>query len=122
LVWADPVAIERVMENLISNAIVHRDPSRPISIEIEWTVNGRQAAVAVRDDGPGIDIEDRDRIFELFYRGRGAESDGSGLGLAIVKRIMDASSGSITFEPNPAGGSIFRLSWPAHPAAVPPAT
>lgn len=117
LVWADPVALERVMENLLSNALIHRDPIRPVEIELSWESRDGQIEVAIRDNGRGVDPDDRDRIFELFFRGQGAEAPGSGLGLAIVKRIMEASSGSVSYEPNPGGGSTFYVRWPAHPTA-----
>jgi len=106
------------MENLLSNALIHRDPIRPVEIELSWENRDGQIEVAIRDNGRGIDPDDRERVFELFYRGRGAEAPGSGLGLAIVKRIMEASSGSVSYEPNPGGGSAFYVRWPAHPTAV----
>lgn len=120
LVWVDPVALERVMENLLSNAITHRSAERAPVIDVDWHADGREVEITVRDNGPGIEAEDCDRIFELFYRGRGAESTGSGLGLAIVKRILDASSGSIACESTPGTGATFRVRLPAHPSSIPP--
>ncbi len=69
----------------------------------------RNGSVSVADQGPGISPEDRERIFDRFWRGRGATSLGAGLGLAIVKEIMRVHRGNISVDNNPNGGATFTL-------------
>ena len=71
--------------------------------------------LSVRDHGPGIEREEQDRIFERFYRARGARDRnvrGSGIGLSLVKHIAEAHGGRVTVE-CPGVGSIFRVHLPA---------
>lgn len=70
------------------------------------------AAIEVRDTGPGIDEEDRDRVFERFYRGESA-APGVGLGLAIVRESVRAMGGSVTIDSAPDGGTTARIRLPA---------
>jgi PAS domain S-box-containing protein len=120
IVWADPVALERVFENLMSNAVMHRHPDRPPRIEANWTDHPDRVEFRISDNGIGIEPEDRPHIFELFYRGRNAQTIGSGLGLAIVKRIVDTSGAKIRSSPNADGGSVFALEWQSQPPAADP--
>ena len=65
--------------------------------------------------GPGIALEDRDRVFDRFYRSAAARSlPGSGLGLAIVRQVAEAHGGTVTVEPAAGGGSVFTLRLPVH--------
>jgi signal transduction histidine kinase len=67
-------------------------------------------AVEVADRGPGVAAEDRERIFERFWRGRAAaRGEGAGLGLAIVAQIVAAHGGTITVGNPPGGGALFTL-------------
>jgi signal transduction histidine kinase len=70
----------------------------------------------VADHGTGVRPEDRDKIFERFWRGFGESGSGAGLGLAIVKEIMKGHQGSVEVEDNPGGGAVFRLSFARLPA------
>ena len=73
----------------------------------------------VADDGEGIGDEERERIFERFFRGsrtRGRHPDGSGLGLAIVKRVAEMHGGRAWIESTPPHGAAFHLSFPTSPA------
>jgi len=73
-----------------------------------------QAVLLVRDSGPGVSAEDREKIFEEFYRApRTAQIKGSGLGLTIAREIVQIHGGSIGVEPGPAGGSVFYFSLPS---------
>ena len=76
------------MSNLLSNAVRLAPEGTPITV----AAGSRQgwAWVAVRDEGPGIADEDRDRIFERFHRGSGQLSQGSGLGLTIARQIAES--------------------------------
>lgn len=118
LLWADPVALERVIENLLANAVTHRSPNRPPRVEVAWQRPPGFVELEIHDNGIGIEPEDRPHICELFFRGRNATAEGSGVGLAIVKRIVESSGARITCRPNPDGGSVFVLNWPSKPAGV----
>jgi signal transduction histidine kinase len=80
----------------------------------------RRGAVQVRvaDQGPGIPLHERDRVFEAFYRGASApESSGSGLGLAIAKAVIVAHGGSIWIEDAPGGGCVVAFEIPGEDGA-----
>src|SRR5205823_8316157 len=76
-----------------------------------------EVEVAVVDHGPGVPEEERDRIFDEFYRPRieGRGPVGTGMGLAIVKGIVEAHGGRIRVEPTPGGGATFALRLPVAP-------
>ena len=115
LLWCDPVALERVFENLLVNAVTHRSDARPPKVEVVWQRQPARITIEIRDTGIGIEPEDRPHVFELFFRGRNVTAAGSGVGLAIVRRIVDSSGATISCSPNPGGGSIFTIIWPANP-------
>ena len=113
-VRGDERALARAVENLVENALVHGPAGGRVTISVS-RVDGR-ARVTVRDEGPGPDPADRDRLFERFWRGAGASGrPGSGLGLSIVSAIVDRHGGRIVVE-----GSAFTLELQAvdAPAAV----
>jgi two-component system, OmpR family, sensor histidine kinase KdpD len=103
----------RILNNLIENAI----RVSPGSGTVELTVRrvGETLRFAVADRGPGVPPEERDRIFEPFYRAATALPDGGrmGLGLSIARRLADAQGGAVRYEPRPGGGSVFSLELPA---------
>lgn len=113
MVPADRNQMIQVFVNLVSNAINYTPPAG--LIQVSWTAaeqNGRMGAVvSVRDNGVGISTEDRERIFDRFYRGRAEQFDvrGTGLGLAIVKEIVDQHLGQISVESEPGKGSAFTI-------------
>ena len=96
--------LEQVVVNLVENALRHAGPSRvvlagrPLSPGI--------AAVEVRDDGRGIAVAERERLFDRFYRGDG---EGFGLGLAIVREAVRAVGGRIDVGPAAGGGTVVRI-------------
>jgi len=68
----------------------------------------RHTGIEVRDHGPGIATEDRQRIFDKFFRGQNADGTaGSGLGLAIARSLVTLHGGTLEYEENPGGGSAF---------------
>jgi signal transduction histidine kinase len=71
----------------------------------------------VDDDGPGVPLEQRERIFELGRRGAGARAQGSGLGLAVVRLLLERSGGDVDVTAGPLGGARFRLRLPRAPDA-----
>ena len=105
----DVVQIDQVLTNLIENAIKFTPPGSPISL----TAVGHLGAVrvTVADRGPGIQKEDRDRIFEPFERG-GESVSGTGLGLTISSAIVAAHGGRMWVSENPTGGAAFTFELP----------
>ena len=112
-VMGDGGGLSRVLQNLVANAIKYRGADPP-EILIEAERGDGTWIVSVRDNGPGIREGDRERVFEIFARGRSAEDaiDGTGLGLAVCQTIVEHHGGRIWVEPQPGGGSAFRFSLP----------
>jgi len=111
--------IERVLENLIGNAIEHSPPKSQVWVEITRTVDER-INIAVVDEGAGIAERELPHIFDRFYRpdhGSDHHTDGAGLGLAIVKRIIELHDSSIEAISKPGRGSAFAFWLPAQVSA-----
>lgn len=100
-------AIEDAIRNLVENAVMHSPPRTEVTVSTH-----RKGNVSVRDQGPGIREEDRQQIFDRFWRGKGTSSQGAGLGLAIVMEIMKAHHGSIKIDDSPNGGAVLTLCFP----------
>ena len=99
-----PDRLERAVWNLIENAGKWTAPGSTVEVSLE---NGE---VRVRDHGPGIAAEDREHVFDRFYRATSARAlPGSGLGLAIVRDVAEAHGGSVSAEDAPGGGALLRL-------------
>jgi two-component system phosphate regulon sensor histidine kinase PhoR len=106
----DERAVEIAVINLVDNALKYAPEGKSISVQV--TSAGAGAEVRVTDQGPGIPLEDRKRIFERFVRGKtasGKQVRGSGIGLALVKHIAEAHGGSVVVEDALPHGSIFTL-------------
>lgn len=106
-VWAqgDVGALERVLINLIRNALEHSRNGGEIRVEV-----GADGRIDVSDDGPGIPASERERIFEPFHKGRLA-TQGAGLGLSLVREIVDRHGGETwAAESRPGGARVgFRI-------------
>lgn len=110
-VSADISLIQRVLENLIDNAIKYTPKGG--EVEIELNIGDSKIATIIRDTGQGISKHDAQHVFERFYRvEKHRDQDGSGLGLAIVKRIMQLHDSSICVSPAPNKGTIFSFELP----------
>jgi two-component system, OmpR family, sensor histidine kinase BaeS len=112
-VWVDPMRIEQILSNLISNAL--RYTPRDGFIEITLTRLSGRVRVEVRDSGPGIPTESLAQIFERFYRvdrSRSREEGGSGLGLAIARQLAEVHGGTLQAANHPEGGALFTLEVP----------
>lgn len=98
-------AIECIIVNLVDNALRAEPENGVVEVRVEGTT------ASVIDHGGGVAAEDRERIFEPFWR-KSDSTPGAGLGLAIAKEIMDAHGGRIWVEETPGGGATFKLSIP----------
>jgi two-component system, OmpR family, phosphate regulon sensor histidine kinase PhoR len=108
---ADPERLRQVLANLIDNAIKYGRAEGSVTLGGRVTDGGR-VELTVRDDGPGIPLEAKARIFERFYRvdkARSREQGGTGLGLAIVKNVVQAHGGEVRVESAPGKGTEFFI-------------
>ena len=114
----DPAKVERIVDNLLANAVKHTPPGAPIRLRVA-EAGGDGVLVAVDDRGPGIPHEDRESIFEIFNRGpeAAAQTAGTGVGLALVAQFAALHGGRAWVEDNPEGGSSFRVELPLAPEA-----
>jgi signal transduction histidine kinase len=101
-VYVDRAMIIQVLANLIQNSIKYRDKTVPLKIEIGHQPSEGEAVFFVRDNGPGIDVSEAEKVFALFYRGT-TEGEGSGIGLTIVKKIIEAHGGRIWVQQGQSG-------------------
>ncbi len=111
-VLGDSQQLERMVRNVLDNAV--RYARHRVDLLIDGSAPGT-VGIVVADDGPGIAVEDRGRVFDRFVRldaSRERGSGTSGLGLAIAKEVADAHGGSITIGDAPAGGALVRIDLP----------
>jgi len=111
-VSADRLVLRDAITNVVDNAIKY-GPARS-TIDVRVDADAEQATVTVRDAGPGVPAEHRERIFDRFYRvdeGRSREMGGTGLGLAIAKWAVEANGGQISLD-TATTGSVFRITLP----------
>jgi signal transduction histidine kinase len=101
-------AIGDAIRNLVENAVMHSPLHGEVAVNVE-----SEGRVSVLDRGPGIRSDERDVIFQRFWRGKMSKSNGAGLGLAIVREIMNAHHGSIRVDQGPNGGASFTLCFAA---------
>ncbi len=107
---ADPDRIDLALTNLITNAVRHGPPGRPMRIRAMRSDGG--VRIEVQDDGPGIAPEHQPRLFEKFYRVPGSEPGGAGLGLSIVRDVVEAHGGKVGVQSARGAGSVFWLELP----------
>jgi signal transduction histidine kinase len=114
----DPVQIDQVLTNLLENALRYSPAGGDVQVAIAPWRDGVQ--IRITDRGPGVPPEERERVFEPFYRGASAaRPGGSGLGLAIVRAVVLAHGGRIRIEGAPSGGAAVVVELPADAPAVP---
>jgi two-component system, OmpR family, sensor histidine kinase KdpD len=120
LVRTDPGLLERVLANLLSNALTHSPPGRPP--ELRTSAAGDHVVIDISDHGPGVPDQSKTRIFEPFERLE-ERGSGVGLGLAVAKGFLDAMGGSVTAADTPGGGLTMRVTLPVAtaPASSPAA-
>ena len=124
IVDGDPDALTRVVTNLLTNAAKFSPDGT--TIEVTVGVDGAVATVTVEDEGPGIGPEERDLIFEPFYRGHGDAvigQPGTGVGLAVVKNLTEQMGGSVMVDRGTREGARLQVRLPLtdrqRPAPVP---
>lgn len=124
-VWMDPAKVQRVLTNLISNAVRYTPPGGTISLSAHKR-NG-DVQVSVHDSGSGIAAKDLPHVFEMFRRGEAARTRdihttasyadrGVGLGLAIAKAFVEAHDGHIEVESEEGAGAVFHFTLPRLPS------
>jgi len=108
----DAILIEQVLINLLENALRHSPAGSPIEIEAREESDG-SVLVRVIDHGQGIRLEERQKVFEKFFRGSGSKRDGgAGLGLTICRAAVVAHRGRIRALETPAGGATIEFTLP----------
>jgi len=119
IVRADISLIQRVLENLVGNALKYTPGGGRVSIRVQRSGNG--VGVSVADTGPGISDHDLPRIFDRFYKADPEHLNGNGstgLGLAIAKRILELHGSEIIVMSEKQRGTVFRFDLPWHAAAA----
>jgi signal transduction histidine kinase len=104
--------LTRVVRNLVDNAARHAE-SR---VAVELSTDDAEVVLIVDDDGPGIPMDERERVFDRFTRlddGRARDAGGLGLGLSMVKVITEQHGGTVSIEDAPLGGARVRVRLPA---------
>jgi signal transduction histidine kinase len=111
----DPDMIQRVLVNLLGNAVKFSPPGGLITCSVEPLAGEDAAIVRVTDQGPGIADAMKERVFERFEQAEGdapRRAGGSGLGLAIAKEMVELHRGSIAIKDRPGGGALFEVRLP----------
>jgi two-component system sensor histidine kinase KdpD len=110
LVSVDPIQIQRVVANLVENALKFSPSSARVHVRI--TATRQEAIVRIVDQGPGLDSSELERVFEPFYRRDSDQRSGAGLGLAIARGFAAANGGRVWAESRPGQGATFALALP----------
>lgn len=112
-IMANAKWFQRLLDNLITNAVKHNEPGTKIGLGVRK--EGNNAIVTVQDNGTGMDEETKARLFERYYRGTSTDEgvDGSGLGMSIAYGVVAAHKGSIFVKSNPGEGTTITLTFPA---------
>lgn len=106
--WGDENLLRMALENVVSNAIRYSPADSTILIRASQG-SARGVVIEVLDEGPGIEIDEAQRVFERFERGRSSVQGGSGLGLPIARWAVEAFGGRLEYERRLGQGSVFRI-------------
>lgn len=110
---AHPTYVEHTLRNLLHNAEKYSPSSEPIQITVEEQEHDGSLKISVEDRGEGVAEEEREKIFEPFYRSTATKDvEGTGVGLAVCKRLVELQRGEIWAEPRADGGTAFRFTLP----------
>ena len=119
-VFGEEGGLQRAILNVLDNAAKWSPPGRDVQVKLRQT-KPNLAELTVADSGPGIPLEDRELVFERFYRATSTRSmPGSGLGLAIVRQVVERIGGQVTAEQAPTGGALIRMTLPGSPVHTEP--
>lgn len=119
LIKMDARLIVQVIINVVNNAIKYTQQGSVITISTEK--QGDKAVIQIKDNGPGVGDDEKDRIFEMFYCGSGQSADSQrslGLGLALCKSIITAHGGEISVSDNVPCGAIFTITLPLEEVSI----
>lgn len=120
-VFGEASGLSRAVLNVLDNAAKWSPPGRSVQVSLRQT-GPEVAQLVVADSGPGIPPEDRELVFERFYRAAATRSmPGSGLGLAIVRQVVERIGGRVVAEQSPTGGALLRMTLPGSPIHTEPA-
>jgi len=111
---AEPTYVEQVLRNLVSNVEKYAPAESPIELRAAMN-GGAEILISVRDRGPGIPEEERDAVFERFYRSSQIPKRvrGMGMGLTVCRRLVEAQRGRIWLAPREEGGLEVSFTLPA---------
>jgi two-component system OmpR family sensor kinase len=115
-VMGDAASLRNLFANLLDNALRYTPAGGAVAVTLSQ--QGASITVSIEDSGPGIPPEERQRVFDRFYRRAGVEPEGSGLGLAIVKAIADRHGFKVALDSALAGGLAVRVEAPAAPGSA----
>ncbi|MDQ3655229.1 MAG: HAMP domain-containing histidine kinase, partial [Chloroflexota bacterium] len=119
-VEGDRLRLRQIVDNLLSNVRTHTPAGTSVAVAV--TTDNAQVSIMVSDTGPGIPEEDREHLFERFWRADRARTrsrGGTGLGLAIVQSLVEAHSGAIAVESQQGHGTTFTVTLPIAPTTGP---
>lgn len=112
IAWGDDLRLEQALQNLVTNALHYTPPGGVVTVRLY--AEGNEACLEVRDTGPGIPLDEQDKVFLRYYRSPRAKRQGSsGLGLSIARQIVLQHQGRITLDSRPGEGSAFIIRLPA---------
>ena len=110
VIYGEESDLGELVSNLIENAVLYTQPGGNVTVRVS---NGDAVRLTVQDNGPGIPAEERERVFERFYRVLGTDTPGSGLGLPIVKEIATAHHAKVEIESGVLGiGTCVTVTFP----------
>ena len=115
VVHGEAAALHTLASNLIDNAIHYTPEGGQVDVSVHCEAEDGQARywLTVCDSGPGIPPEERERVFDRFYRRPGQAESGTGLGLAIVRSIAERHGASLVLDASPLGGLRVAVGFPA---------
>ncbi|MGE4352135.1 MAG: ATP-binding protein [Bdellovibrionales bacterium] len=110
VILGDPLQLEQLIGILIDNALTYKHPRLPLELQITATQTDTHWQISVEDNGIGVPVECRERIFQIFKRlHTDEEFPGLGVGLAVAARITERHGGDMLVQSSPSGGSIFSF-------------
>lgn len=108
--------MEQVLYNLVYNAVIYTPAKSVISIKADCVDN--KCIISVEDNGKGFPNEEREKVFEKFYRLKYSKTGGTGLGLSIAKGFVEAHNGTIKLESSKTGGALFIITIPTETSYI----